>query len=367
MKHYHVMIKPASAACNMRCRYCFYAEESCSRQTANYGLMPQEVLQSVLEKFLRQPAAGCTFAFQGGEPTMAGLPFFQQFVRFEKALSQGRANIHHAIQTNGLLLDGAWADFFKEHRFLVGLSIDGTKDIHNYFRVTPGGTGTYHKALAAAELLSRQNVPFNVLTVVTPAVARHIVSIFRNYKKLGFFHQQYIPCLPPLDGSPDRFTPDARLLGSFWKQLFDLWYSELTQGHYISIRFFDNLVYMLQNRPPELCSMSGRCSIQYLIEADGSVFPCDFYALDEYKLGNIRSDSLEEIDRRRDELQFIQSSLRPPPECRSCRWAFLCRNGCRRERSPGPSGKNIHCEALRDFFPYAYRRLVQAAANSRPD
>lgn len=123
--------------------------------------------------------------------------------------------------------------FFKEHRFLVGLSIDGTKNIHNYFRV----------------------------------------------------------------------TPDARLLGAFWKQLFNLWYSELTQGHYISIRFFDNLVYMLQNRPPELCSMSGR-------------------------------------------------------------WAFLCRNGCRRERSPGPSGKNIHCEALRDFFPYAYQRLVQAAANS---
>lgn len=367
MKHYHIMMKPASSSCNMRCRYCFYAAESCNRQIANYGLMPREVVQATLEKFLGQPADGYTFAFQGGEPTVAGLPFFKQFIRLERALSQNHAGIGHAIQTNGLLLDDAWADFLEENRFLVGLSIDGTKDIHNYFRVMPDGDRTYHRAVAAAGLLGRRSIPFNILTVVTPAVARHIAGVFRDYKKRGFLHQQYIPCLAPLDDPSNRFTPGPQLLGAFWKQLFDLWYQELMQGCYISIRFFDNLVYMLQNRQPELCSMSGHCTIQYLIEADGSVFPCDFYALDEYRLGSILTDSLAYIDRRRDELQFIQDSLRPPQECRSCRWAFLCRNGCRRERRPGPHGKNIHCEALREFLPYAYPRLAQVAARSLPD
>ncbi len=363
MKRYNVMIKPASASCNMRCRYCFYTDESSSRQTASYGLMSREVVQSILEKFFSQPAGGFSFAFQGGEPTLAGLPFFQRFMDAEKSLSSVPIKAHHAMQTNGVLLDGVWADFLKENDFLVGLSLDGTRDIHNYFRVGADGKGSYQRTLAAAELLKRRRVPFNILTVVTPAAARHINAIFQDYKKRGFTYQQYIPCLAPLDGEANSFTPEPKLLASFWKRLFDLWHQELVQGNYISIRFFDNLVYMLQGKPPELCSMCGHCTIQYLIEADGSVFPCDFYALDEYRLGNILTDTLDDIDRRREELRFIQDSLQPPQECRGCRWAFLCRNGCRRERDR--AGKSIHCAAYREFFPYAYRRLAQAAARFR--
>ena len=361
MKRYNVMIKPASSACNMRCRYCFYADESCSRQTANYGRMPQEVSQSILEKFLSDPADSYAFAFQGGEPTLAGLPFFEEFVRTADAFARPGARVRYAIQTNGLLIDGAWAEFLRRRGFLVGLSIDGTRDIHNHFRPDAAGRDTYSRALRCAQLLGRQQVPFNILTVVTPTVAKHISAIFRDYQKNGFAYQQYIPCLAPLDGSADSFAPDAKLLGTFWKQLFDLWYKEFTSGNYISIRFFDNLVYMLQGREPELCSMCGHCNIQYLIEADGSVFPCDFYALDAYRLGNILTDSLEDIDRRRNELQFIQSSLQPPEACRRCQWGFLCRNGCRRERAQGPGGKNLYCEGYQDFFTYAYERLRLAA------
>lgn len=361
MKQYSLMIKPASSSCNMRCGYCFYADESCSRETANYGMMDEETVRCILEKFRDCGADSYAFAFQGGEPTLAGLDFFKSFVRIEQELGYSAGKPAHAIQTNGLLIDDNWAAFLKENDFLVGLSLDGTRDIHNHFRKDAAGKDSYKRVIAAARCLEKAGTPFNILTVVTPAVARHITGIFRDFKKLGFNYQQYITCLAPLEGGEDSFTPDEKTLARFLKQLFDLWYQEFTEGNYISIRYFDNLVYMLQGHPPELCSMCGHCSVQYLIEADGSVYPCDFYALDDYRLGNIRTDSLEDIDRRRNEIGFIQDSLIPPEECKKCKWAFLCRNGCRREREGGVGGRNVHCQAFREFFEYAYPRLAQIA------
>ncbi|MBU5626141.1 SPASM domain-containing protein [Oscillibacter sp. MSJ-2] len=359
MKQYNVMIKPASSACNLCCRYCFYADESRSRSVADYGRMSPETVQAILQRFLEQEADGFAFAFQGGEPTLAGLDFYRDFMERERGFRRGK--VRHAIQTNGLLLDQQWARFLRQNHFLVGLSLDGNKASHDLYRVDRQGKGSFKHAFAAARLLEQNQVPFNILTVVTPQLARHIPSIFRFFQENGFRHQQYIPCMGPLEDGAGDYVPTPAQLESFLKTLFDIWYRELLGGNYVSIRFFDNLVYMLQGQAPELCSMCGHCNIQYLIEADGSVFPCDFYALDGYCLGNIRDCSLEEIDRRRRELRFIEDSLRPPEECRSCPWAYLCRNGCRRDRRPGPGGKNIYCAAYRGFFEYSYERLRQVA------
>lgn len=362
MKQINVMIKPASSACNMRCAYCFYADESRIRQVPSYGLMSRDTARCILEKFASCGAEHWSFAFQGGEPTLAGLGFFEDFAAMERQLGYTAGNTAHAIQTNGLTADADWASLWKRENYLVGLSLDGSHDVHDYFRRDAAGKGSYSRVLQTARLLEKAQVPFNILTVVTPSAARHIQSIFNGYKKLGFKYQQYITCLDPLEGEAEGFVPDEKTLAQFLKQLFDLWFRELQAGNYISVRFFDNLVYMLRGEQPELCSMSGHCNVQYLIEADGSVYPCDFYALDEYRLGNILADSIEDIDRRRIDTGFIQQSMQPPEECRRCRYAPLCRNGCRRERSGGPSGRNIHCEAYKEFYEYALPRLRAVAA-----
>lgn len=361
MKQYSIMIKPASALCNMRCRYCFYEDESSLRGTAHCGLMSAATARRILEAFRAQQADRYAFVFQGGEPTLAGIEFFRAFSAMERELGYDKGRVSHAIQTNGLLMDAQWAEYFKENRYLVGLSLDGTRDIHDHFRPDAAGEGSYKRVIKAAELMNKAGVDFNILTVVTPSLARHIGSVFRDLVKHDFRYQQYIICLPPMREGEQSYTPDENTLERFLKQLFDLWYNEFMAGNYISVRYFDNLVYMLQGQPPELCSMCGHCNIQYLIEADGSVYPCDFYALDEYRLGNILTDSIEDIDRRRMELGFIQTSMAVPEECKKCKWAALCRNGCRRERQDGPGGKNIHCRAYRSFFEHAYPGLMQIA------
>ena len=215
-----------------------------------------------------------------------------------------------------------------------------------------------------SRLLERAGVEYNILTVVTGYLARHIQSVFSALCRGGFHFQQYIPCLDPLGGAwgEESYSLTPKEYGDFLKQLFDLWYQELERGRYWSVRYFDNLVWMLEGYPPEQCSMVGRCGVQYMVEADGSVYPCDFYGLDEYRLGNILENSWAELDRAREELGFIRESRRVPKECGACRWYPLCRNGCRRDRvlEGEQLGCSYYCESYAGFFAYALPRLGRA-------
>jgi len=357
----NLLIKPASSACNLRCAYCFYADEAQKRQMANRGIMPEAVVRAVVEKSLSAAEGSVSFLFQGGEPTLAGLEFFRRFVSLVDRCAPRGLAIHYAIQTNGTLLDEGWCRFFAEKHFLVGLSLDGDRTCHDRFRRDGEGRGTYEQVVKASRLLDRAGVDYNVLTVVTGPLARHIQSVFSSLCKGGFRFQQYIPCLDPLgeDRGGNRWSLTPAQYGDFLKTLFDLWYRELEQGRYWSIRYFDNLVWTLAGRPPELCSMRGCCGLQYLIEADGSVYPCDFYGLDEYKMGNVLDQTWAELDRAREKLGFIGQSQQVPEECRACRWYALCRNGCRRDRleAAGIPGKNYYCQSYSAFFDYALPRL----------
>ena len=204
-------------------------------------------------------------------------------------------------------------------------------------------------------------VEYNVLTVVTGYLAGHTRNVFSSLCRNGFRFQQYIPCLDPMEEEQGRqeYSLSPKQYEEFLKTLFDLWYQELAQGRYWSIRYFDNLVWMLAGHAPEQCSMRGCCGLQYLVEADGSVYPCDFYGLDEYRLGNVLHNSWQELDQERGRLRFIENSQRIPQECQICRWYPLCRNGCRRERlTQGEElGKNYYCQAYAEFFAYALPRL----------
>lgn len=364
-----VMIKPASGLCNMRCRYCFYMDELENRETGCLGIMREETLEAVLREILRNATGRCVVAFQGGEPTLVGLDFFRKAVELERKLNVNRCAIENVIQTNGMLINEEWAAFFAKEHFLVGVSLDGTKELHNRNRVDAAGEGTFGRVMGAVKLLQKHRVEFNILTVVTAQTCRHARQVYQFFEKNGLPYQQYIACLNPLESQrgsyPWSLTPEA--YGQFLKDLFDCWYQDAMAGKPKYNRYFDNLLGILMGHRPEACGMLGFCSAQIIVEADGSVYPCDFYVLDRWKLGNFRTDTLEMIEKKRRELQFIEQSTKHHPDCLQCRWQMLCRGGCRRDRcnsADGELGKNYFCQSYMAFFEYAYPRL-QAMAKYR--
>lgn len=366
----HLLIKPASGNCNLRCRYCFYEDVTDHREVKSFGVMSLDTLEAVLSRALAAASRSCTIAFQGGEPTLAGLEFFRQAVELARRHNRKGLELHYAIQTNGMVLDNEWCNFFARQQFLVGLSLDGVKETHDHNRVDAAGKGTFAAVMHAAQLLARHRVGYNILTVVSAQTAGRIGRIYGFYKKNGFLYQQYIPCLDPFGEPrgqrPYSLTPAA--YGTFLKTLFDLWYTDLQRGEPVSIRWFDNLVNMCRGYPPESCGMAGVCSRQLVVEADGSVYPCDFYVLDDWRLGNLATDSLEEIERRREELGFIALSRQVDARCGSCPYYPLCRGGCRRDREPLAGQTlacNYYCESFQAFFAYATPRLQQLARGLR--
>lgn len=366
-----LLIKPASGSCNLRCRYCFYADEMNNRSERTYGMMSEETLDILVEKTLNQVTHMAAFAFQGGEPTLAGLDFFRALIEIEKKHNHRGIEIHNSLQTNGIVIDEEWARFLHDNHFLVGLSLDGYEQLHDENRKFPDSSPSFARVMETARLFQKYQVEFNILTVVTAQNSKRIKRIYQYFGEQGFTYQQYIPCIDPFEENKGRLsyslTPDR--YGKFLKDLFDYWYQDWKEGHPVYNRTFENWVGMLLNYPPESCNMMGICSEQWVIEADGSVYPCDFYVLDDWKLGNILEHSFEEMNQAREDLDFVGLSRNVPDKCKECRWYPLCRNGCRRDRTLLPDertpGLNSYCESYQDFFSYAYPRLVEMAQSIR--
>lgn len=338
----------------MRCDYCFYADEMNSRKQASYGMMPDKVMEQVIKKALAKATKKCTFLFQGGEPALAGLPFYEKWISYEKKYNKNHVQIAHALQTNGCLINEDWCRFFARHQFLIGLSIDGVKATHNAFRKGLQGEDTYFKALDAAARLRSFGVDFNVLTVVTKKTAAKIHRIYESYKHQGFVWQQYIACLDPLHAQPGsmEYSLTPEIYGKFLTDLFRLWSIDLQNGSQPYIRQFENYIGILLGYEPECCEQRGICSFQNVIEADGSVYPCDFYVLDEYKLGNLLTDDFAMIEERQRQSSFFEQLKHSSDTCAACKYFFLCRSGCRRHREqPGAAyGQNYFCRSYQMFF-----------------
>ena len=381
----HLLIKPASLSCNMRCSYCFSFDIAKNRGIKSYGIMSVDTLEQIVRKTLEISEQQCTFAFQGGEPTLAGLDFYKSLIELVAYYNTKNIDVQYALQTNGYKINKEWAVFFKQNRFLVGLSLDGMKEVHDLYRKDAGGRETFSKTMQAAELFRRWQVDFNILTVVTAQTAKRISQIYRFFGRNNFLYQQYIPCLDPLSNQQgssaanhdnqgisdtlssrgfEQYSLTPELYGDFLMTLFDLWYDDFVKGKRISIRYFDNLLQMIMGYPPESCAMMGHCTRQIVVEADGSVYPCDFYVLDEYRLGNLLTDDFSKIEKTRDTIGFIAPSLNKSPICDGCVWYPLCRGGCRRDREIIEKTDTLHnyyCPAYRKFFEYAYLRLEMCA------
>jgi uncharacterized protein len=365
-----LLVKPASGSCNLRCRYCFYVDEMNNREQPALGLMSLGTMETMVQKALQFAHGRCSFVFQGGEPTLSGIDFYSKLHEFVDKYNDRHIPVAFAIQTNGILMDDRWASLFSKHRYLVGLSLDGPKNVHDRHRRDEKGEGTHERVMAAAALLMRYGVDFNVLCVVTAQTARQAENVYRFFKKNGFDYQQYLPCLEPLFESAGRrdYSLTPALYAAFLKRLFDLWHEDLTHGRRVYNRTFENWIGMLRGIQPESCGYAGVCGIQHVVEADGSVYPCDFYALDDYRIGSILTDSFEQMHQNRQNIRFIEQSSPVDPDCRTCRWGALCRGGCRRYREPFTSGlpqKNLYCEAYKDFFDHAGERMLHLARQIR--
>ena len=348
-----VMIKPVSGACNMRCRYCFYADEMAHRQIAIRPPMTQDVLELIVRRCMLFADSEISFAFQGGEPTLAGLAFYRQLIRLEKEYNTRGLRVNNLIQTNGYDISDEMLRFFADEDFLVGLSLDGAAETHDACRLDARGHGTYARVLDCARRMERAGVSFNILCVVDHQVAGAAAQCLAALSR--FEYLQFIPCLEALDAG----DADYRLLpeewGRFLIESFDVYETAFHEGRKLHMRNFDNWMGRLMGVPPEGCSASGQCRPHFVFESNGDVYPCDFYMLDAWKVGNIADGSLRRLAASPLLEVFCQSSIAVPDVCRACAWYALCRNGCRRERDA--AGLYRWCSSNRMLFENRGERM----------
>ena len=363
MKRISFLIKPASSLCNMRCRYCFYADVAEHREVKSHGIMEAATAAALIDRALALgPDAEITFAFQGGEPTVAGLPYFEAFTAYVDA-HRAQQTVHYALQTNGLVIDDEWTALFKRHGFLVGVSLDGYREMHDSLRPDAARKGTFSRVQRTIRLLERSGVEYNVLTVLTAPLARHPQQLYRFYRQQGFAYVQLIPCLPGLDEpAGDEFSLTPELFASFYKVFFRLWYEDLQQGRAFSVTLFDNVIPLFAGIPPQQCGMLGSCSPQFVVEGNGDVFPCDFFVLDEYRCGNVATDSLEEMAGCAAMRAFLAEPRRPCSECATCPFERICHRNCKRLNVA--YYREDYC-GYRDFLEYAAPAMAQIARRLR--
>lgn len=363
----NVLIKPASGNCNMRCDYCFYYDTMSKRKQPSYGMMNRKTLAAVIEKVLAYAEGSCTIAYQGGEPTLCGLSFFETSAALQNQYNVNHVTIHNALQTNGYHLNREWADFFVKNHFLVGISLDGGPKAHDYYRKNIKGQGTFFSIMKNIELFAKCGVDFNILSVVNAKTAPMIKKNYSFYKKNGLHYLQFISCLDPFGEVPGgrEYSLTPAVYGQFLIELFELWYADLMEGKQPFIRQFENYVAILLGQQPESCDMRGICGMQYVVEADGSVYPCDFYVTDEYRLGNFHTHTVAEIDKRRQEIGFIEASLIKAEGCARCKYMVLCRGGCRRTRQVQQGHHQYYCQAYQMFFDSCLPKLTAVAGRIR--
>lgn len=380
IEHLYVLIKPASSLCNMKCRYCFYHDLSESRNTRSYGIMTGETVDRLIDNAVDSADKIVSFAFQGGEPTLAGLDYFRYFIEYAGMInrkSNKNLQINYAIQTNGININDEFAEFFRKNNFLVGLSLDGVKETHDFLRVDSHDAGTHAKIIKTAELFDKHKVEYNILTVITAQTAKHIGKIYNYYKKRGFLYLQFIPCLEALEETPFNkiYSLTPELYEKFLINLFRLWYDDFMSGYYISVRFFDNTVRTAAGYPCEQCGTTGTCPGQFVVESDGGVFPCDFYCVDNWKTGDIFNMTFKELNNSQNMQRFRETSdykkysdtktETEAEKCASCKVYYLCKGGCRRDRDnkkDGTAGGNIYCRALYNFYSFAEPYLKNIVA-----
>lgn len=351
-----VMLKPSSSNCNMKCRYCFYHSLASNRSEFSKGMMNLETARRVIDSALDfAKGTDVYFTFQGGEPLLCSIDFYSGFVDYVKNKNTAGSKIHYCLQTNGTLINDEYAHFFRKNGFLVGVSLDGDREINNY-RIYPDGRETFDDVIKGIEILKKYGVTFNILSVLTKNTANNFRKAYRFFKENGLRYLQFIPCLKPFEGDFDEsLYMTTEDYSEFLNRGFNIYFNGYMRGDYVFIRSFENYIALSKGQNAEQCGMNGCCSTQFVVEGDGSVYPCDFYCTDEWYLGNILDMSFDDLYHGKKAAEFLKNSFILDDKCKNCEYFSICRGGgCKRTRKSAD-----YCSAYKSFFENNMDKLKQ--------
>ncbi|MBN1349449.1 anaerobic sulfatase maturase [candidate division KSB1 bacterium] len=363
-RNYSVLIKPAGPDCNLNCSYCFYLCKSSLFPETKRHRMTIEVLEELTRQLMQNGGMHPSFLWQGGEPTLMGLDFFRQAIELQKKYGRSGQSVSNSLQTNGLLIDEGWAKFLHDYQFLIGLSLDGPQALHDTYRRSPGGQGSYKFVMRAAELFNTHQVEFNILCLINDVNVRDAEKLFRYYTDNGFRYLQFIPAIE-LDahGKVAPFCPDPEMYGRFLCDLFDAWYNDGQPEIYI--RTFEDILHIYYGLPSPGCIFREICGDYVVVEHTGGVYSCDFFVDPEHHLGDISEDGLIPLFDCARQKDFGCSKADLPNECHACEFLRYCYGGCLKERVFRCGGNtvssNYFCSAYKTFFAYTDSRFKQLA------
>ncbi|NWQ40755.1 anaerobic sulfatase maturase [Bacillus sp. EB106-08-02-XG196] len=358
-----VMWKTVSEDCNLACDYCYYS--TCGGKP---GRKIKRIESSILEKFIKEymerSEGAASFAWQGGEPLLAGLDFFKEVVTLQSKHAPKNTIISNSLQTNGTLLNDQWAHFFKTYQFLIGVSLDGPKEIHDVRRVTSLGQGSFDRVMRGIDQLRKHQVDFNILTVVHKGNVTKAAELLSFFESEGFPFLQFIPCMDFRSqeiNHPGVYEITPEEYGAFLCEAFDYWYNNGEPR--TSIRFFDEMLNVYMNRDPGLCIHRAQCPQTIILEQNGDAFPCDFYIHPDWKIGNVATHSIEEILSNPLYDTFLKMKPTLPDPCKTCQWKKLCHGGCPRNRKwdadRSASEVDYFCSSYKQVYSYADKRMKQ--------
>ncbi len=370
---FHVMTKPIGPMCNLRCEYCFYLEKKGMFSSGHNFRMDDATLETYVRQYIEsQPGDEVDFTWQGGEPTLLGVSFFEKAVALQQKYANGK-RIANSMQTNGTLLNDEWATFLRKHDFLMGISIDGPPNFHDTYRAKRCGGPSSDQVLRGIEVLQQHGVRFNTLTVVNRQNAKWPLVVYRYLKKIGSQYLQFIPVVERIDEASDNLAgpPDLEAdpecaaakvtpwsvnpvdFGNFISTIFKEWVKK-DVGR-IFVRDFDVTLGAWAKAPPSLCVFAPECGRGVAMESNGDVFSCDHYVYPEYRLGNIKQQHIANIVDSPQQKQFGRDkSTTLPSYCRECPHLFACNGGCPKHRfmstPDGEPGLNYLCAGYKRFF-----------------
>jgi uncharacterized protein len=368
---FHVIAKPSGPICNLDCHYCFYLEKERLYPGTDQWRMPPDVLENYVRQYIAaQDAPQVDFTWQGGEPTLLGLEFFENVVRLQEKYAYGR-RITNALQTNAVLIDDAWAAFLAQHQFLVGVSIDGPEELHNRFRPFKSGRGSFAEVLRGLQCLQRAGAEFNTLTAVNSVNSHHPLEVYRFLKEIGSRYLQFMPVVeraaaqptpeglslvPPSFAEQAAVTPwsvEPLQYGLFLTAIFDEWVQHDVARCFVQL--FDVALENWLGLTPALCIFRETCGAALAIEHNGDVYSCDHFVYPEHRLGNIQQAGLEVLVNSPQQVTFGNNKRdRLPQYCRDCEVRFACQGECPQHRfvqtPDGEAGLNYLCAGYKHFF-----------------
>ncbi len=368
VKAFHVMAKPTGAQCNLECDYCFFLKKERLYPDSDFRMSDE-----TMEAYIRQTIEGhkvpqAVIAWQGGEPTLMGLDFFRRSVELEKKYIKPGMRIENSLQTNGILIDEEWCQFFHENNFLIGLSLDGPRHLHDAYRHDKAGKSVFDKVVRVAQLMQKHSVEFNILCTVNAVNSQHPLELYRFFRdELEVRYLQFIPIVERdnetgnQEGTQvtDR-TVAPEQYGRFLVEIFDEWVRR--DVGIMFVQFFDNVLASYVHGQSSLCILTPTCGEGVALEHNGDLYSCDHFVEPRYLLGNISQTSISELVSSEAQRSFGRDKSEALPKyCRECQFLFTCYGECPKNRvlttPDGEPGLNWLCSGLKAFFEHVDRPM----------